>query len=77
MKEMEKFDCVCFGFAGFDYLGIEKAKQFLLELEPSVYGKLILIVVEEKSIEEEGILTEFPIYQSVLNGSNNYGIGNC
>jgi hypothetical protein len=62
LKSIEKYDCICFGFAGFDYSTIEKTKRFLLELEPHIDGKLVLIVVEKVSVDEKGIISGFPIY---------------
>ncbi|RFS18681.1 hypothetical protein DVR12_26920 [Chitinophaga silvatica] len=65
LRNLEKADCICFGFAGLDYSTIEKAKRLLLQLEPSINDKLILILVEEKSIDEKGLLAGFPIYENI------------
>jgi len=62
LKNIAKYDCLIFELAGFDFLTIEKIKQVLLQLEPHIDGRLILIVVEKESVDENGILAGFPIY---------------
>jgi hypothetical protein len=70
LKNIEKYDCLCFEFAGFYFSTIIKAKQFLLELGVHFDNRTILIVVKKDALEENNILLDFPIY------SNN-GMGYC
>lgn len=64
LKNIEKNDSLCFELAGLDIATIIKTKQVLLELEPSLKGSMIFIVVEKDSFEENNILSEFAIYNN-------------
>lgn len=69
LKNIEKYDTLCFELAGFDFSTVSKAKQFLLELAPQIGDKKVLIVVKKDSFEENNILLEFPICNSSENGN--------
>jgi hypothetical protein len=62
LDNLEKYDCFCFEFAGFEPSTLIKTKQFLLELKPHLDNKIILIVVEKHAIEDNDVFSEFPVY---------------
>ncbi len=63
LNNIEKYDCFCFETAGFDFTTIDKTKQFLVQLVEHLNSKMVLIVVKEDSVEDNEILSEFPIYK--------------
>lgn len=63
LNNLNKYDGACFELAGFSPSTAVHIKQFLLELKPHLDNKIVIVVVEKNSMDDD-IFSEFPIYNS-------------